>query len=42
MSEVRLRGRPRRGWMEGVEGALGVRGMTVEDGREGVKDRNEW
>ncbi len=33
MAEVsgpNLRGKPRKGWMEGVERALGLRGMSVE------------
>ena len=27
----RVRGRPRLGWMDGVKGAFGNRGMTVEE-----------
>ncbi len=38
----KLRGRPRRRWMEGVERALGLRGMSVEQGRESASDRREW
>ena len=37
MAEVsgrRLRGRPRLGWMDGVNVALGNRGMTVEAARK--------
>ena len=30
VSERRVRGRPRLGWMDGVKVALGKRGMTVE------------
>ncbi len=30
VSGVRVRGSPRRGWMEGMERALGVRGLSVE------------
>ena len=30
VSEGRVRGRPRLGWMDGVKVALGNRGMTVE------------
>ena len=30
VSEGRVRGRPRLGWMDGVKAALGNRGMTVE------------
>ena len=42
MAEVsggRVRGRPRLGWMDGVKGALGNRGMTVEAARQ---CRKEW
>ena len=33
VSEGRVRGRPRLGWMDGVKVALGNRGMTVEAAR---------
>ncbi len=39
---VRPRGRPRMGWMDSVKRALGARGMSVEQGRVLVHDRNEW
>ncbi len=39
---VRPRGRPRMGWMDSVKRALGARGMSVEQGRVLVCDRNEW
>ncbi len=39
---VRPRGRPRMGWMDSVKRALGARGMSVEQGRMFVRDRNEW
>ncbi len=39
---ARLRGRPERGWMEGVGRALGVRGLSLEQGRENARDRREW
>ncbi len=39
---VRPRGRPRMGWMDSVKRALGARGMSVEQGRVVVHDRNEW
>ena len=45
MAEVsggRVRGRPRMGWMDDVEAALGNRGMTVEAARQCEKDRKEW
>ena len=32
---VWVRGRPRLGWMDGVNVALGNRGMTVETGKTG-------
>ena len=31
-SGLRVRGRPRLGWIDGVKVALGSRGMTVEAG----------
>ena len=45
MAEVsggRVRGRPRIGYMDGVNVALGNRGMTVEAVRQCTKDRKEW
>ena len=39
---VRVRGRPRFGWMDDVMMALGVRGITVEAARQCAKDRKEW
>ena len=45
MAEVsggRVRGRPRLGGMDGVKGALGNRGMTVEAARQCAKERKEW
>ena len=45
MAEVsgrRLRGRPRLGWMDGVEVALINRGMTVEAARQCSRDRKVW
>ena len=42
VSEGRVRGRPRLGWMAGVKVALGNRGMTVEAARQCVKDRKAW
>ena len=41
VSELRKRGRPRLGWMDGVKVALGNRGMAVEAARQCAKDRNE-
>ena len=45
MAEVsggRVRGRPRLGWMDCVEVALGNRGMMVEAKRQCAKDRKAW
>ena len=45
MAEVsggRVRGRPRLGWMDGANVALGNKGMTVEAARQCAKDRKEW
>ena len=39
---VRRRGRPRRGWMDGVMSALNERGLNIQTARECVNDRNEW
>ncbi len=39
---VRPRGRPRMGWLDSVKSALGARGMSVEQGRGLMHDRNEW
>ena len=42
VSGVRVRGRPRLGWMDGVKVASGNRGMTVEAARHCAKDRKAW
>ena len=42
VSGMRVRGRPRLGWLDGVKVALGNRGMTVEVARQCAKDRKEW
>ena len=42
VSGGRVRGRPRLCWMDGVNVALGNRGMTVEAARQCAKDRKEW
>ena len=39
---VRLRGRPRMGWIDSVKRVVDARGMSVEQGRVVVRDRNEW
>ena len=38
----RPRGRPRLGWAEGVKTALGVRGLSIEEGRIKARNRAEW
>ena len=35
-------GRPMLGWMDGLNGALGSSGMTVEAARQCPKDRKKW
>ncbi len=42
MRGVRPRGRPLMGWLDSVKRALGARGVSVEQGRMLVHDRNEW
>ncbi len=42
MRGVRPRGRRRVGWLDSVKRVLGTRGMSVEQGRVLVRDRNEW
>ena len=42
VSERRVRGRPRLGWMDGVQVALGNRGMTVEAARKVGKSGEPW
>ena len=42
VSEGRVRGRPKLGWMDGVKVALGNRGIIVEAARQCAKDRKEW
>ena len=42
VSEGRVRGRPRLGWLDGVKVALGNRGMMVEAARQCAKDRKAW
>ena len=45
MAEVsggRIRGRPRLGWMDGVNVALDNRVMSVKAARQCAKDRKEW
>ena len=37
-----VRGRLRSGWMDGVNVALGNRGMTVEAAQQCMKDRKVW
>ena len=41
VSGLRVRGKPRLVWMDGVKVALGNRGMTVEAAPQSAKDRKE-
>ena len=41
VSSMRVRGRPRLGWMDSVKVALGNRRVTVEVARQYAKDRKE-
>ena len=36
------RGRPRFGWMDGVERALNVGRMDMREANECARNRNEW
>ena len=38
----RCKGRPRWGWMVGVNRALGDKGMDVQEGRKSARDKNDW
>ena len=42
VSEGWVRGRPRLGWMDGVNVAFGNRRMTVEAAPQCAKDRKAW
>ena len=42
VSGVRVRGRPRLGWMDGVKVAFGNRIMTIQAAPQCAKDRKEW
>ena len=42
VSEGRVRGRPRLGWMDGAMVAFGNRGMTVEAARKIGKSGEPW
>ena len=39
---VRLRSRPRFGWIDGVMVAMGGRGLLVEAGRQCAKNSQAW
>ena len=41
-SVARLWERPEKRRMDGVVSALGVRGLSLEQGRESASDRREW
>ena len=42
VSGGRVRGRPRLGWVDGVEVAFGNKEKTVETARQCAEDRKEW
>ena len=42
VSGGQVQGRPRLSWMDGVNVALGNRGMTVEAAQQCAKDRKEY
>ena len=39
---VRRRGRPRKGWMDGLKETLERRGLNIQEARDCVQDRSEW
>ena len=39
---VRRRGRPRKCWMDGVKEVLARKGLTIQEAKVSVQDRNEW
>ena len=42
MQGFRCRGRPRKGWLDGVKEMLSKRGLTIHEVKECVEDRREW
>ena len=42
MQGPRCRGRPRKGWMDGVKEVLSKRGLNIQEAKECVQDRREW
>merc|ERR1712035_41618 len=36
------RGRPRLGWMDGLERVLREKGMDLREAKERARDRNDW
>ena len=42
MQGPRCRGRPRKGWMDGVKEVLTKRALTIQEVKECVQDRREW
>ena len=39
---VRRRGRPRKSWLNGVNEALGRKGLNIQEAKVSVQDRNGW
>ena len=39
---TRRRGRPRKSWMDEVNESVGRRGLSIQEAKERVQDRNEW
>ena len=39
---IRLRGRPKLGWKEGVTNSLRARELSMEEGRVKASDRVKW
>ena len=39
---IRKRGRPRKCWMDGVKEVLARKGLSIQEAKISVQDRNEW
>ena len=39
---TRSRGRPRRRWMDEVQDCVRRKGLTIQEAKVSVQDRNEW
>ena len=42
MQEPRCRGKPHKGWMDGVKEVLSERGLNSQEVKECVQDKREW